>query len=79
LVNTLKPELPWVESMYDKLSGWVHFSENHIFTAISYGDGDRTIKVSVGSFREEIPETLFDEAKEALTNRGRFNFTVYTF
>ena len=66
LVNTLKQELPWVESMYETLSGWVHFSENHILTAVSEGDGERTIKVGVGCFREETPDELFAEAKEAL-------------
>lgn len=66
LVNTLKHELPWVESMYDTLSGWVHFSESHIFSAVSEGDGERTINVGVGSFREKIPNELFTEAKDAL-------------
>lgn len=66
LVNTLKPELPWVETMYDTLSGWVHFSESHIFSAITEGEEDRTITVGVGSFREDTPEELFPEAEEAL-------------
>ena len=66
LVNTLKLELPWVESMYDTLSGWVHFSESHIFSAVSEGEEERTINVGVGSFREQIPEGLFQEATEAL-------------
>lgn len=66
LVNTLKSELPWVEPMYDTLSGWVHFSESHIFSAVAAGEGEREIKVGVGSFREEIPDDLFREAKESL-------------
>ncbi len=66
LVNTLKSELPWVESVYNTLSGWVHFSESHIFSAVSEGEGEREIKVGVGSFREELPEGLLTEAEEAL-------------
>ncbi len=66
LVNTLKTELPWVESMYKTLSGWVHFSESHIFSAVSDSEKENEIKVGVGSFREQIPESLFQEAREAL-------------
>ena len=71
LVNTLKNELPWVESMYTTLSGWVHFSESHIFSAVSDGDEDRTIKVGIGTFREETPPRLFEEATAAFVDIHR--------
>lgn len=66
LVDTLKLELPWVESMYETLSGWVHFSESHILSAVSECDGELTLNVGVGSFRKKIPNKLFAEAKKAL-------------
>lgn len=66
LVNTLKMDLPWVESMYETLSGWVHLSESHIFSVVSEGQEEREIRVGVGSFREDLPEGLFTEAREAL-------------
>ena len=66
LVDSLKMELPWVESMYDTLSGWVHLSNSHIFSAVSEGQGEGEIKVGVGSFREDVPEEIFKEARDAL-------------
>jgi hypothetical protein len=66
LVNTLKTELPWVESMYENLSGWVHFSESHIFSAVSEGQEENEIKVGIGGFRKDIPEGLFTEVRAAL-------------
>jgi hypothetical protein len=66
LVDSLKKELPWVEDMYETLSGWIHFSESHIFRTLSEDKGDRSMKVGIGSFREEAPPELLDEAKSAL-------------
>jgi hypothetical protein len=62
LVSTLKVELPWVASMYDTLSGWVHFSESHVFSAATLGASENSIVVGVGGCEKEIPESLFTEA-----------------
>jgi len=65
LVNSLKAELPWVESMYDTLCGWVHFSESHIFAVASEGRGEGVIEIGIGAFRKQIRPELFQEAIEA--------------
>ncbi|BAN35556.1 hypothetical protein SCD_n01741 [Sulfuricella denitrificans skB26] len=65
LVNSLMAELPWVESMYDTLCGWVHFSETHIFAAASEGKGEGVIEIGIGGFRKRVKPELFQEAIEA--------------
>jgi hypothetical protein len=66
LVASLKRELPWVEDMYTTLSGWVHFSETHVFSALAKGAEERTIEIGIGSFQKELPEQLFEDAKGAV-------------
>lgn len=62
LVNSLKLQLPWVEEFYETLSGWVHFSESHIFAAASEGKSEDSIEIGIGGHRKEIPPKLFEEA-----------------
>lgn len=66
LVTTLSKELPWIDEMYSTLSGWVHLSSTHILTAVTEGEEDRTIQVGIGSFRENLPETIWEEARGAV-------------
>ena len=66
LVNSLKLQLPWVEELYETLSGWVHFSESHIFAAASEGKSEDSIEIGIGSHRKEIPPKLFEEAIAAI-------------
>jgi hypothetical protein len=66
LVNSLKHELPWVESMYDQLCGWVHFSDTHIFTAATEGQSEGSIFIGIGGFRQRIPPELFEDAIESI-------------
>jgi len=65
LVDSLKAEIDWVEPVYETLSGWVHLSESHIFSAVGPGQKEGAIVVAVGS-QEEIPEQLFEEAVGAI-------------
>jgi hypothetical protein len=66
LVSSLKSKLPWVEPMYDSLCGWVHFSESHIFAAVSEGQEDRTIEIGIGSDRKKVNPQLIEEATQAI-------------
>ena len=65
LVDSLKAEIPWVEAMYETLSGWIHLSESHVFSAVAPGQGEGAIVVAVGN-QEDIPEQLFREATDAI-------------
>ncbi|MES9949357.1 MAG: hypothetical protein ABW118_10390 [Candidatus Thiodiazotropha sp.] len=66
LVNSLKLELPWVESMYDKLCGWVHLSDTHVFTAATEGKSEGSIYIGIGRYRQRIPPALIKEAIESI-------------
>lgn len=66
LVSSLKIELPWIDKMYETLSGWIHLSESHVFAAASLGKSENAIAIGVGSFEREIPESLFTEACTAI-------------
>jgi len=66
LVNSLKDDLPYVESMYDKLCGWVHFSESHIFTAATEGKEPQSIEIGIGGFRKKIGSEIFEDAIQAI-------------
>jgi hypothetical protein len=65
LVDNLKEVLPWIESVYETLSGWIHFSEAHVFSAIRPGETDRSFVAAVGDL-EDIPDSLFVEASEVV-------------
>lgn len=66
LVSSLTSHLPFVETMYNKLCGWVHFSELHIFTAVSEGKEDRTIEIGIGDARKKLDPELFAESIDAI-------------
>ena len=66
LVDTLKVELPWVEDMYTRLCSWVHFSDSHIFSAITQGDEEGSIYVGIGSYRQRIPDETFKNVVGAI-------------
>ncbi|MBB1315949.1 hypothetical protein [Aliivibrio sp. SR45-2] len=59
LVDTLKSELPWIEEMYDCLCSWVHFSDSHVFSAVTQGDKNDSIYIGIGSYRQRIPDDTF--------------------
>lgn len=66
LVDSLKVEMPWIDSLYEKLCGWVHFSDNHIFLAAKEGSKKGSIEVGIGSYRQEIPDAMIEEAIDAI-------------
>lgn len=65
LVNSLKEGLPWVEPMYDNLCGWVHFTESHVFSAVSEGKGKGQVEIGIGSYRKRVKPALLQEATDA--------------
>lgn len=65
LVNALKSDLPWVESVYEKLCGRVHFSDHHIFMAAKQGGNAGSIEIGIGSYRQKLPPKMILEAVAA--------------
>ena len=64
LVNSLKKELPWLESVYNELCGWVHFSNTHLSTAATEGKEERSIYIGIGKFRTRVEPQVIEESVE---------------
>lgn len=64
LVQKLGEEYPWVPSVYDATSGYVHFSDKHMFAALHH-DAQRGFRMKVSPIDEETPEELYLEILEA--------------
>jgi hypothetical protein len=67
LVQLHKDERPWLPSVYEHLSGYVHFSGTHIADAIEgLGDKDRTIQFLVSDEDRKFPDFSWIEVLECL-------------
>lgn len=55
---------PWAPDVYDKTSGWVHFSLNHMITTVQ-SSGERSLLMSVPLQPHVIPESLWHEVYAA--------------
>jgi hypothetical protein len=66
LVSCLSKQYPWVAKVYQKTSGYIHLSEQHIFQAIeSVEEQERVIKIKMSAEDKELPEQTYVEAVEA--------------
>ncbi|KAA1424999.1 hypothetical protein FE697_003645 [Mumia zhuanghuii] len=55
---------PWAGTVYDKTSGWVHLSVNHMMTTIRAGE-EGSVHIRVPLPRDLVPERLWLEILEA--------------
>ena len=66
LVAQLKKEYPWVESVYEGGSGYIHLSATHIFSTFDYNhyeqEGKRKFKI--GSRDQQFPDDVYLETIE---------------
>lgn len=61
LVDLAQPEYPWVKTVYEATSGFVHLSERHIFATIEEASEDRVL---TGSISGKDPERLTDGQRQ---------------
>ena len=61
LVKSISKDLPWVRPVYEKLSGWVHFSGQHVYSIVSPAKTEGHIQVAIGSYRRPFPPEIFEE------------------
>ncbi|MBP1473298.1 hypothetical protein J7I44_03250 [Frateuria sp. MAH-13] len=62
LVDRMSSSFPWVRTVYDYTSGYVHFSERQFFDAIhSLGGEDRTMNLQVSHVDNKFPESSWAE------------------
>jgi len=84
LVERLTTHEPWVKTVYEYTSGYVHFSERQVFDAVAElgTDEERTVYFSVNDTDENYPESSWSEVvacfnhltlllKEQVERRGR--------
>ncbi|GEL09543.1 hypothetical protein SAMN05192550_1456 [Flavobacterium glycines] len=67
LRNLLNEEYPWITNVYKQSSGYVHFSNKHIFNSIKSVDSNkRTMQFSFSKKDNEIDENLKIEAIQCI-------------
>lgn len=63
LVSRLAPEHPWLPDVYKNLSGYVHFSDQHLFSPIQRVDSEsRIVEYRIGETDIKFPEFSWIEA-----------------
>ncbi|QQY81634.1 hypothetical protein JJL45_11945 [Tamlana sp. s12] len=63
LRNLLNEEYPWITNVYKQSSGYIHFSEKHIYNTIQSADSNkRTMQFSFSKKDNNIDEDLKIEA-----------------
>jgi hypothetical protein len=62
LVNKLTEEYPWVKSVYEETSGYVHLSNKHIFNAHRAGKDEGIIEGKIAEGDSYVKEDLYLEA-----------------
>lgn len=66
LVKTRAVEQPWMQSVYDHTSGYIHFSDKHFFNAMRPDkEKDRIVNIKIGSEDEFVTTEDYLEATGA--------------
>lgn len=69
LVKSLTSEYPWLPTVYDKLCGYVHFSEQHLFNSVQKtNEKERTLTFAIGKEDNQYPEESWVETIDCFTN-----------
>lgn len=71
LVSVLSKEEPWIESVYEATSGYIHLSEKHIFSTLFPSDKPRTVTMEVSSKNGPVPDESKLEAVMAMVAINR--------
>lgn len=62
LTEILSKEYPWIKNVYDNLSGYIHFSSQHLFNAVNQINNDtKTISFEIGKEDKQYPESSWIE------------------
>lgn len=66
LVSCLPRKYSWVAKVYEKTSGYIHLSEQHIFQALESGGAEqRDLRIKVSAIDKELPDKVYCEVIEA--------------
>lgn len=78
LVQKLSSDVPWVESVYEKTCGYIHFSESHFHKVMLSTEDDGTFSIGIGSQSNQIPKETYIEAIEAF-NAATLEISKYVY
>lgn len=76
LVQTLASQRPWITSVYDATSGYVHFSEKHIFNCLRLNDERGSFQMKISDVDEFVPEGIYLEAIGAFTEATKLTLEL---
>ncbi|QOQ70562.1 hypothetical protein [Photobacterium damselae] len=62
LVSVLSKEIKWINTVYEKTCGYVHFSESHFNKTLLSADDDGKIEIGIGNRARPVPNEVFKEA-----------------
>ncbi|RPJ83860.1 MAG: hypothetical protein EHM18_12980 [Acidobacteria bacterium] len=69
LVKKLGQEFDWVPRVYERTSGYVHFSATHLMSAmrptVGTSESDRSITIKIGAEDKPFPSWIYIEAVDA--------------
>jgi len=68
LVSCLAQEYPWVSKVYERTSGYVHFSSVHVLAAVTLKDEAEQrgrFEVKVSDVDKPLPQAIYTEAIDA--------------
>ncbi|MGF1849464.1 hypothetical protein [Vibrio lentus] len=78
LVQKLSSDVPWVESVYEKTCGYIHFSESHFHKVMLSTEDDGIFSIGIGSQSNQIPKETYIEAIEAF-NAATLEISKYVY
>jgi hypothetical protein len=64
LIASLKNDYTWLEDVYKSLSGYIHFSDSHINSAVSSVEDNGKFSMRLSEFDFDYPETSWAEVLE---------------
>jgi hypothetical protein len=66
LRRSLPAKFSWIPKVYEKTSGYIHLSDQHIFQALESLDGkERALRIKVSATDKELSEKVYCEVIEA--------------
>ena len=66
LVDCLAKESPWIKSVYEATSGYIHLSKAHIYNAHKPNSESETWQITIGKEDEFIPDDIRIEGCQAM-------------
>jgi len=66
LVEQLSSDSPWIKGVYRETSGYIHFSEKHIFNSVrATNEANTNIEMRIAKEDPNIPDELYHEVIDA--------------